>query len=77
MVGDNVGFKKNKQKKILSSKAQERPLEVSISQIIHGSSRLSPSTMLVLAKKPEEVFKAPLNTKKQAPVTARNRDKQA
>lgn len=26
--------------------------------------------MLVLAKKPEEDFKAPLNTKKQAPVTA-------
>lgn len=37
----------------------------------------SPSTMLVLAKKPDEVFKAPLNTKKQAPVTARNREKQA
>lgn len=25
--------------------------------------------MLVLAKKPDEAFKAPLNTKKQAPVT--------
>lgn len=31
--------------------------------------QLSPSTMLVLAKKPDEAFKAPLKTKKQAPVT--------
>lgn len=35
-------------------------------------SQLLPSTMLVLAKKPDEAFKAPLNTKKQAPVTVTN-----
>lgn len=29
--------------------------------------------MLVLAKKPDEAFKAPLNTKKQAPVTVGNK----
>lgn len=29
--------------------------------------------MLVLAKKPDEAFKAPLKTKKQAPVTERER----
>ncbi len=38
----------------------------------HLFSQFSPSTMLVLAKKPDEAFKAPLNTKKQAPVTAAN-----
>lgn len=38
-----------------------------------SSSCFSPSTMLVLAKKPDEAFKAPLNTKKQAPVTVNKR----
>lgn len=37
--------------------------------------QLSPSTMLVLAKKPDEAFKAPLNTKKQAPVTGKGEKK--
>lgn len=36
-------------------------------------SHFSPSTMLVLAKKPDDTFKAPLNTKKQAPVTVGKR----
>lgn len=37
----------------------------------HGTSRRSlPSTMLDLAMKPEEAFRAPLNTTKLAPVTA-------
>lgn len=49
--------------------------KAAIFPITDGSSMLSPSTMLVLAKKPDEVFKAPLNTKKQAPVTARDREK--
>lgn len=32
--------------------------------------------MLVLAKNPDEVFRAPLKTKKQAPVTGGNRETQ-
>lgn len=74
MVCDNAGLKKD----FFGSKckAQERPLKVCIFHIIHrSSSTLAPSTMLVLARKPDEVFKAPLNTKKQAPVTARNTEK--
>lgn len=35
---------------------------------------LLPSTILDLAKNPEDVFKAPLNTTKLAPVTRKSRD---
>lgn len=34
-----------------------------------------PSTILDLAKNPEDVFKAPLNTTKLAPVTRKSRNK--
>lgn len=44
------------------------------SQCVALLTLFSPSTMLVLAKKPDEAFKAPLNTKKQAPVTETNKE---
>lgn len=72
VVCENVGFQNGKND---FWTAQQRPLKAATFHITDGSSLWSPSTMLVLAKKPDEVFKAPLKTKKQAPVTARDREK--